>query len=87
MRTRYFISWTRNWTSFTRDSPSADGEPYYPVPSPEAEELAAQYRTLAAMKPQMLVCGRLGRYQYLEMGQAVGSALAMFRKNLELLAP
>lgn len=69
------------------ERPSAIGEPYYPVPSPDADALAGKYREMAKLRPRLVVCGRLGRYQYLEMGQAVGSALVTFRKHERLLVP
>jgi len=72
-----------SWSAIHREFPSPDGEPYYPVPSPEANELAQTYRRMAK-ESKLIVCGRLGRYQYLEMGQAVASALKTFKSEPRL---
>ena len=65
-------------TTVAYEIPSATGEPFWPVPSPESRAVAADYRALAAAKaPEVSFCGRLGSYQYLDIDQAVGSALAL----------
>jgi UDP-galactopyranose mutase len=79
-------------TAIHREYAKADGEPYYPVPSEGANALAMEYRKLVDELREngtpIVVCGRLGRYQYLEMGQAVGSALKTFCAHRgRLLAP
>lgn len=60
----------------TREYPNAFGEPYYPVPCPEARALYKRYEDLARAETNVTFLGRLGTYQYLNMDQAVGQALA-----------
>lgn len=55
--------------------PTAEGEPYYPVPRPQNRELFHRYEALALTRPDVLFVGRLARYQYLNMDQVVGAAL------------
>jgi UDP-galactopyranose mutase len=49
--------------------------PFYPVPIPESRRRYRLYEKDAAMEKGVVFCGRLGRYQYLNMDQAVGQAL------------
>jgi UDP-galactopyranose mutase len=56
--------------------PSAEGDPYYPIPRPENRELYHRYEQLASARPDVLFVGRLARYQYLNMDQVVAGALA-----------
>jgi UDP-galactopyranose mutase len=56
--------------------PSAEGDPYYPIPRPENRELYHRYEALADDRPDVLFAGRLARYQYLNMDQVVAGTLA-----------
>lgn len=59
-------------------------EPCYPVPAPENHRLHEAYRRLAAEEaPGVVFAGRLGDYRYINMDQAVGRALAVFRRVAE----
>lgn len=68
-------------TIISREYAAADGEPYYPIADAASAVLAAQYQQRAAAEGY-LVGGRLGRFQYLDMHQAIGMALAMADKEL-----
>jgi UDP-galactopyranose mutase len=57
------------------------GEPYYPVNNEENNARARQYRELAEANG-FLVGGRLGQYQYLDMHQAIGSAMVAAKREL-----
>ena len=50
-------------------------EPYYPVDTPGARALLAQYEAEAAKTPHLVVGGRLGAYRYYDMDRAVAAAL------------
>lgn len=57
--------------------------PYYPVPSDDNSALHRAYLDLAAQRvPNVIFAGRLGRYQYMNMDQAVAAALALFTKKI-----
>jgi UDP-galactopyranose mutase len=56
--------------------PSAEGDPYYPIPRPENRELYHRYQKLADARADVLFVGRLARYQYLNMDQVVAGTLA-----------
>lgn len=59
----------------TKEYPTAEGEPYYPLPAPEARALYKKYEALALKQKDVTFLGRLGSYQYLNMDQVVGQAL------------
>ena len=66
-------------TSLTVEYPSAVGDPYYPVPAPQNRERYRQYEALARDRDDLFFVGRLASYQYYNMDQVVGQALAAFR--------
>jgi UDP-galactopyranose mutase len=70
-------------TALTYEYPSAEGDPYYPIPRPENAELYKKYEELAARTPDVWFVGRLATYRYYNMDQIVGQALATFRRIQE----
>src|SRR3954453_24211007 len=62
--------------------PRTEGDPYYPIPNDETRALYKKYEALAAEMADVTFVGRLARYQYLNMDQVVGQALATFEKLL-----
>jgi UDP-galactopyranose mutase len=67
-------------TSITYEYPSAEGDPYYPIPRPENQALFKKYEALADKTPGVTFVGRLATYRYYNMDQVVGQALATFRR-------
>ena len=67
-------------TSITYEYPSAEGDPYYPIPRPENQALFKKYEALADATPGVTFVGRLATYRYYNMDQVVGQALAAFRR-------
>jgi UDP-galactopyranose mutase len=67
-------------TSITYEHPTAIGDPYYPVPRAENQELYKRYEQLANATPDVWFVGRLATYRYYNMDQVVGQALATFRR-------
>jgi len=67
-------------TSVTYEYPSAEGDPYYPIPRPENAELYKRYQQLADDTPGVTFLGRLGTYKYYNMDQVVGQALALYKR-------
>jgi UDP-galactopyranose mutase len=72
-------------TALTYEYPSAEGDPYYPIPKPENQELFKKYERLALATPDVWFVGRLATYRYYNMDQIVGQALATFRRINESL--
>jgi UDP-galactopyranose mutase len=67
-------------TTITYEHPTAEGEPYYPVPRPKNEALYKRYESLALETAGVWFVGRLATYRYYNMDQVVGQALATFRR-------
>jgi UDP-galactopyranose mutase len=67
-------------TTLHVEYPRAQGDPYYPIPSPETRELYKRYEALADTLDNVTFVGRLARYQYLNMDQVVAQALQAFER-------
>ena len=67
-------------TTVTYEYPSDVGDPYYPIPRPENQELFKRYEALADQTEGVTFVGRLATYRYYNMDQIVGQALATFRR-------
>jgi UDP-galactopyranose mutase len=67
-------------TTVTYEYPSAEGDPYYPIPRPENQELFKRYEALGDETEGVTFVGRLATYRYYNMDQIVGQALATFRR-------
>jgi UDP-galactopyranose mutase len=67
-------------TSISYEFPSSEGDPYYPIPRPENQALYRQYAALAEQSKDVTFVGRLGTYQYYNMDQVVGQALAAYKR-------
>jgi UDP-galactopyranose mutase len=67
-------------TSITYEFPSAEGDPYYPIPRPENQALYKRYEALADAEADTWFVGRLATYRYYNMDQVVAQALATFRR-------
>ncbi len=71
--------------------PKDGGDPYYPVPRPENNELYRRYEKLAQATDNVHFVGRLATYKYYNMDQVVAQALTLCAKiaglrRAELLA-
>ncbi len=82
---KHLTGQTHPKTSITYEYSSAEGDPYYPIPKPEAQALYKQYEALATATPNVWFVGRLASYRYYNMDQVVGQALATFRRINEAL--
>jgi UDP-galactopyranose mutase len=71
-------------TSIVREFPGDEGDPYYPVPRPENQELYQRYNALAECERDVLFVGRLAEYRYYNMDQVVARALMVFEKIISL---
>jgi UDP-galactopyranose mutase len=67
------------WTSLVYEHPSAEGDPYYPIPCPDNAALYRQYRDQAEKLRDVTFVGRLACYQYYNMDQVVAQALKVFK--------
>jgi len=70
-------------TAIVYEYPTADGDPYYPIPRKENQEIYNQYKKLADETENVYFTGRLGTYKYYNMDQVVAQSLALFRKIIK----
>lgn len=72
-------------TSIVREYPQSLGDPYYPIPSEDNENLLNRYQSLADLELGVTFVGRLAEYRYYNMDQVVGAALIAAQRILERL--
>jgi UDP-galactopyranose mutase len=69
-------------SSLVYEYPMAEGDPYYPVPRPENNELYKKYQALAEERSDVHFVGRLATYKYYNMDQVVAQALSVYARIL-----
>jgi UDP-galactopyranose mutase len=84
---KHFTGDTGPQTSITTEYPAAEGDPYYPIPREANRQLYKRYEALADAEPNTVFVGRLATYQYYNMDQVVGQALATWRKAIVANTP
>jgi len=67
-------------TTLVYEYPTSGGDPYYPIPRAENNELYRKYQMLAASTRGVHFSGRLGTYKYYNMDQVVAQSLALYSK-------
>jgi len=67
-------------SSLVYEYPLSEGDPYYPVPRPENNELYKKYQALAEERSDVLFVGRLATYKYYNMDQVVAQALSVYAR-------
>ncbi|HYZ34055.1 MAG TPA: UDP-galactopyranose mutase, partial [Crenalkalicoccus sp.] len=83
---KHLTGQTHSCTSITAEYPSAEGDPYYPIPRSENHVLYKRYEALADATEDVWFVGRLATYRYYNMDQIVGQALATFQR-IEAVVP
>jgi UDP-galactopyranose mutase len=77
---KYLTGQVHPKTSIVYEFPRAEGDPYYPVPRPENQELYKKYKDLADSTVGVHFVGRLATYKYYNMDQVTAQALATFKR-------
>jgi UDP-galactopyranose mutase len=77
---KYLTGQEHSKTSIVYEFPKAEGDPYYPVPRPENQEVYKKYKALADATPGIHFVGRLATYKYYNMDQCVAQALATYKQ-------
>ena len=68
-------------TSIVREYAQSEGDPYYPIPTPENQERYALYKQLADADKHVRFIGRLAEYRYYNMDQVVAAALSLTKHH------
>ncbi|BBD57551.1 UDP-galactopyranose mutase [Nostoc sp. HK-01] len=77
---KYLTGQEHSKTSIVYEFPKAEGDPYYPVPRPENQEIYKQYKALADAISGIYFVGRLATYKYYNMDQCVAQALSVYKQ-------
>lgn len=77
---KYLTGQAHAKTSIVYEYPRAEGDPYYPVPMPENQELYKKYKQLADTADNTHFVGRLATYRYYNMDQVTAQSLSLFAK-------
>ena len=79
---KHFTPWETSAHSFVYEEHSREmepnDEPYYPIRLVKDKETLAKYEEAARGERDVTFIGRLARYQYLDMHNAIGAALELF---------
>ncbi len=70
-------------TVVSYETPSASGEPFYPVPAPPNAALYRRYKELAdeeTRRRRVYFCGRLAQYRYFNTDEVIQEALRCFQE-------
>lgn len=72
---KHITGQSHDGTSIVREFPQSEGEPYYPIPRVENENLYQQYKELTEEETNVTFVGRLAQYRYYNMDQVVATAM------------
>lgn len=67
-------------TTVCYEYPKAEGDPYYPIPRRENQQLYHRYLSDAEKLTNVHFIGRLAQYKYMNMDQVVEDALSLFER-------
>lgn len=77
---KYLTGQQHRKTTIVYEFPTAEGDPYYPIPRLENAEIYKKYEALAATMTNTYFTGRLATYKYYNMDQVVAQSLTLFKK-------
>lgn len=77
---KYLTGQQHKKTTLVYEYPTAEGDPYYPIPRQENAEIYKKYEALAATMTNTYFTGRLATYKYYNMDQVVAQSLALHKK-------
>jgi UDP-galactopyranose mutase len=77
---KYLTGQQHKKTAIVYEFPTAEGDPYYPIPRQENAEIYKKYEALAATMTNTYFTGRLATYKYYNMDQVVAQSLTLFKK-------
>ena len=64
----------------SKEYPTSEGEPYYPINTSRNDAVYATYKKLTKQQNKVLFGGRLAEYRYYDMHQVIGAALSRYFK-------
>lgn len=80
---KYLTGQQHKKTTVVYEYPTAEGDPYYPIPRQDNAETYKKYEALANNMTNTYFTGRLGTYRYYNMDQVVAQSLTLFKKLMQ----
>jgi UDP-galactopyranose mutase len=77
---KHFYFQKHDKTTICYEYPKSEGDPYYPIPAPDYQEIYLKYKKQADKLKNVYFIGRLAEYRYLNMDQVVNEALKIFER-------
>lgn len=77
---KHFYFQRHHKTTICYEYPRSEGDPYYPIPKADYQELYLKYKKQADKLKNVYFIGRLAEYRYLNMDQVVNEALKLFER-------
>lgn len=77
---KYFYFQKHCKTTICYEYPKDNGDPYYPIPKPEYQEIYFKYKKEAQKRKNTFFIGRLAEYSYLNMDKVVENALKLYEE-------
>ena len=74
---------TLSKTTISREFPTWNGDPYYPVATQTNKEMYEKYRLEVEKLQNVLFLGRLAEYKYFNMDQVVLQTLTLFQNRIQ----
>lgn len=78
---KHILNQTSPHTIYFIERSKDGGDPYYPVPNKENQDLYKKYQRLAEKEENVTFVGRLANYKYFNMDQAILNALELFDED------
>ena len=78
---KHFLNPKCKNTTIVSEQSCDEGEPYYPVPNKENQDLYEEYRKLTLEEHNIVFVGRLANYKYFNMDEAILNAIHIFENN------
>lgn len=70
-------------TTLSREYSQSNGDPFYPIPNKNNQELFNKYNLESEKIKDVIFCGRLAEYKYYNMDQVIINTINIFRKLFE----
>jgi UDP-galactopyranose mutase len=80
---KYLTGQQHKKTTIVYEFPTAEGDPYYPIPRQENAAIYKKYEALAENMTNTYFTGRLATYKYYNMDQVVAQSLTLFKKLMQ----
>ncbi len=79
---KHFLNQSSSHSVVIFEKPTDEGEPMYPIPTKENQDLYEKYKELSKNETNIHFIGRLANYKYFNMDHAIRNAIDYFNQHL-----